>query len=223
MYCKKEGLLKISESKIGKIIKQNKYFFQPKYSLGHHNRRKDRLRLPKEYKSLKAGDLIQVDTIVRYDLGTKRYILTAIDLFSRFSFAFAYTRLNSQIALDFFKKLQTVLPFSILTVKTDNGLEFLGEFDSYLAKQGITHYFSFPRTPKSNAYIERFNRSIQEEFIDNNLEYFSDTKQFNEKLMDYLIYFNQVRPHKSLQNQTPLGYLVSKGILSNMSVTSAGT
>jgi transposase InsO family protein len=223
IYCKELGIPAISESKVGKIIKQNKYFFQPKYCLKHRRRKKDRLRLPKEYRSLKSGECIQIDTITRFDLGTKRYILTAIDLFSRFTFAFAYTTLNSRVALDFFQKLEIVSPFEILTVKTDNGLEFLGEFDEYLTTKQIKHFFSYPRTPKSNAYIERFNRSIQEEFVDNNLEYFFETDKFNERMMEYLVYYNQVRPHKSLKNQTPLGYLVSQGILSNMSVTSTAT
>jgi len=229
MYCESEGVVKISESLIGKIIKRNNLFLRPStYTYRNFqsnvfrakSRRVVRSRLSREFKSKISGDLIQIDTVVRFDLGTKRYILTAIDLFSRFSFAFAYTRLNSQVSLDFFKKLQMVIPFSIKAVKTDNGLEFLGDFDAYLTSKGITHYFSYPRTPKSNAFIERFNRTIQEEFVDNNLEYFKDTEVFNTKLMDYLVYYNQVRPHKSLKNQTPMGYLVTKELVSVMSVTS---
>lgn len=229
MYCEKERVPKVSESLIGKIIKRNNYFFSPPGGKVYHNpnnkptipgKKKVKVRLPKEYKCKRAGNLIQIDTVQRFDFGTKRYILTAIDLFSRFTFAFAYKKLSSGVSLDFFKKLKMVSPFEIEAVKTDNGLEFLGEFDMYLTSQGIIHYFSYPRTPKSNAFVERFNRTIQEEFVNYNLEYLKDTQVFNQNMMEYLIYYNQVRPHKSLENQTPLGYLVSQGILSSISVTS---
>ena len=225
VYCEKESIPKISESLIGKIIKRNNLLFANRI---YHNpsvrptgfRGRHRDRVPKDHKALIPGDLIQIDTVTRFHMNCKVYILTAIDLFSRFTFAFAYTTLSSKVALDFFRKLEVVAPFETSSVKTDNGLEFLGQFDDYLTKQSVTHYFSYPRTPKSNAFIERFNRTIQEEFVDMSLEYFNDIHSFNEKLMDYLVYYNQVRPHKSLKNQAPLGYLVSQDILSNMCVTS---
>ncbi|MFH1566120.1 MAG: integrase core domain-containing protein, partial [bacterium] len=92
-------------------------------------------------------------------------------------------------------------------------------FDSYLQEKNITHFFSYPRTPKSNVFVERFNRTVQEEFVDRNVEYIENTETFNSKPIDYLIYFNSIRPHRSLDNLTPMGYLVFKGILSKMSVT----
>ncbi|WP_231938339.1 hypothetical protein [Caldimicrobium thiodismutans] len=55
------------------------------------------------------------------------------------------------------KKFQEVCPFKIRGVKTDNGSEFLGEFDRYLKEEGIRHYFNYPRFPKGNGYVERFN------------------------------------------------------------------
>ena len=224
-YCAEQQLPPISESLIGKIIHRKQWFFTGKQKIWHnpahtqkHTRHKT--RIDKKFKAHLPGSCVQIDTVVRFDLGTKRYILTAIDLFSRFTFAFAYSKLSSAVALDFFHKLHQVTPFSITAVKTDNGLEFLGEFDDYLNRKQITHYFSYPRTPKSNAFIERFNRTIQEEFIDAHVQLLQDTTHFNEKLIDYLLYYNQVRPHQSLQYHTPLGFLVKEACLSNMSVTS---
>jgi len=121
------------------------------------------------------------------------------------------------------QKFKEVAPFRISSVKTDNGHEFLGHFEKYLEDKGITQYFSYPRTPKSNAFVERFNRTIQEEFVEPNIDLIYDTEQFNRKLMDYLVFFNAVRPHRSLDNLTPMGYLVFKGILSSMSVTHTNT
>jgi len=38
-----------------------------------------------------------------------------------------------------------VYPFRIKSLQTDNDLEFLGEFDVYLTKRRILHYFTCPR------------------------------------------------------------------------------
>jgi len=52
--------------------------------------------------------------------------------------------------------------FSILS---DNGSEFMKEFESLLQEKGLTHYWTYPRSPKMNAHNERFNRTIQEQFV----------------------------------------------------------
>ena len=223
-YCLFSGIETVSESKVGRIIKVNGLFF-PKSGRVYHDPSKKptipgikriKQRLPKGSQVKSAGDLLQLDTVIKFDQGIRRYIITAIDLYSRFTFAFAYARLSSAIALDFMLKLETIAPFRVGAIKTDNGMEFLGDFDTYLKKKSITHYFSYPRTPKSNAYIERFNRTIQEEFVDDHLDLFSNMHTFNDKMMDYLIYYNTVRPHKSLNYQTPMGFMVSEDQKSNM-------
>ena len=225
-YCRENNLPVMSESWIGKQIKNHPWNFEPvgksyhdpgsRYACGKKSKKK--ARAPKE-KSTYPGQQVQIDTITRFDLNVKRYIVTAVDLYSRFAFAYTYKSLSSKIALDFYQKFEKVAPFKIATVKTDNGLEFEGLFDGYLKQNNITHYFSYPRTPKSNAFVERFNRSIQEEFVDRNITTIEDTQAFNSKLIDYLVFFNSIRPHSSLGNLTPMGYLVFKGILSNMYVT----
>jgi len=70
---------------------------------------------------------------------------------------------------------------------------------------------------KINGVVERFNRTIQEEFIDNNLEIIHDPVLFTGKLIDYLIFYNTVRVHKSLGLISPMDYLIQKGEMSNMS------
>lgn len=227
-FCEKENLSKVSSSKIGRIIKRNNWFYQKMGKIYHNpasghaqNKvKRHKERLSSEFRVAYPGELLQLDSVVRFDLNLKRYILTAIDLYSKFTFAFSYKALSSFIALDFYQKLETIAPFTIKAVKTDNGLEFLGEFDSYLQKRGIIHYFSYPRTPKSNAFIERFNRTIQEEFVDRNNEYLSNPEIFNQKLVDYLLYYNTVRPHQSLGYLTPMAFMLERDLKSNMLWTS---
>ena len=77
-----------------------------------------------------------------------------------------------------------------------------------IGKEKIKPHFSYPRCPKINAFIERYNRTIQEEFIDNNIDIIFDKQLFHEKLADYLIFYNTKRPHKSLGLKSPIDYLI---------------
>lgn len=225
-YCTQNNLPKIAESTIGKIIKRERYLFPPRKvyhdpasKQGQWNPRKIRNRISSRYLTSYPGELVQVDSITIFKDGLMRYLVTAIDVYSRFAFAFTYKSLSSKMSLDFIQKLEETAPFKITNIKTDNGHEFLGSFDEYLTAKGIKHFFSYPRTPKANAFVERFNRTIQEEFVEPKMDLITDVDEFNRKLMEYLVFFNAVRPHRSLDNLTPMGYLVFKGILSNMCVT----
>jgi len=62
-----------------------------------------------------------------------------------------------------------------------------------------------------NAYVERFNRSIQEEFINFNIPTLTyEIDIFNRKLIDWLLWYNCKRPHHSLGLLSPLEYIVEK-------------
>lgn len=218
-YCDELNIPRISESLIGKVVKNEGMFYPKPNAHITRRKRKDKARISSRYKTTYPGELVQIDTIVKYIDGIKRYIITAVDIYSRYSFAYTYKNLSSRVALDFYQKLELCTPFEIIGVKTDNGLEFHGEFDKYLQKHSIKHFFSYPRTPKSNAYVERFNRTLQEEFVEYNIHLIDNVDEFNSKLVEYLIFFNSVRPHYGISNYTPMGYLVFKGILSSMCVT----
>jgi transposase InsO family protein len=226
-YCKKEKIVTISESTIGKVIKRNNFYFQKSGKLYHNpnsawakrrvnKKKRNRVKKPPRPESF---GYIEMDTVIKFVDAVKVYFLTAIDVKLKFAFSLPYGKLNSRNTVDFFKKLRTVYPITIITVQTDNGLEFLGEFEEYLEKQNIPHVFIYPRCCKINGTIERFNRTIQEDFIDENLHIVADQKLFSSKLIEYLIFYNTERPHKSLGLQSPLGYLQKQCGMSNNSVT----
>ncbi len=225
-FCRKGGIVSIKESTIGKVIKRNKLFYQKtgkmyhnpsfKYANSRHKTKRMRIRYAPKHKDL--GHL-QMDTILRFQDGIKYYFYTAIDVRGKFAFCLPRRTLTSANTLDFYQKLIQVIPYKIKSVQTDNGLEFLGFFDAYLEKQNIPHIFTYPRCPKINGVVERFNRSLQEEFIDYNLHLIHNQKMFSLKLADYLLFYNCVRIHKSLGNITPLAYLIQKGVMSEKSVT----
>lgn len=209
-----------SESKIGRIIKEKKIYHH-RQRISHFGKvklitKQKKLRKPKELIVKEPGELLEVDTIVKFIGGLKRYIVTAVDTFGRPAFALAYCRANSANTRDFFHKLETVMPFPIKAVQTDNGSEFYLYFRNYLKEQQITHYWNYPGRPYHNGHIEKFNRTIQEEFIDQNEHLLSDPDIFNQKLIDWLLWYNTERPHWSLKLLSPIDYLIKNNFLSNM-------
>lgn len=222
-YCRKHDLPIYSESKIGRIIKEKKIYHH-RQKISHFGKiktqnKKKKERKPRDFKAREAGDLIEIDTIVKFCFGMKRYIITAVDVKTRYSFAHAYKSHGSASAKDFFQKLEQVFPYRIERVQTDNGSEFHKYFMGYLEKQNVIHYWNYKGQPTKNGHIEKYNRTIQEEFVDWNEILLEDLNKFNDKLMDWLVWYNTNRYHWSLNLVSPVDYLLNNGLLSKMSWT----
>jgi transposase InsO family protein len=229
-YCKERNIKTMSISTIGRIIKRYDMRYTPK-EIGYHNpnskwAKNKRLKRNKVHTNrIKHSPVssslgyIEIDTIVKFINGIKRYIYNAVDINTRFSFSYAYKSKNSKNALLFFKKLEKVYPEDkgMATVQTDNGSEYLGVFDKYLKDKHIKHLFAYPRCPRVNGYIERANRTLQEEFLNYHLFLLSDDiKAFNSQLIDYLIWYNTERPHHSLDNLSPIDFMIKYYLKSQM-------
>ena len=92
---------------------------------------------------------------------------------------------------------------------SDNGSEFEGEFEELLKQREIRHYWTYPRSPKMNAHNERFNRTLQEQFVDYEEDLlFTDLEGFNRKLAEWLVQYNTVLPHHSLGLKPPVRWLL---------------
>ncbi|MDR0645850.1 MAG: DDE-type integrase/transposase/recombinase [Elusimicrobiota bacterium] len=103
---------------------------------------------------------MQADSVHLCSDGINKYLLTAIDIKSRFACSESYNSLNSKNAQDFMQKLQMTATFKINRVQTDNGKEFEKHFHDCLKDNNLIHYHNYPKCPKSNAYVERFNRTL---------------------------------------------------------------
>jgi transposase InsO family protein len=171
--------------------------------------RKKVLRKPKDFKVLYPGHTIALDTIEKQRNGKRMYILTAIDIYTRTTFAIATKSHSSKTAAHFFYLVMQLFPYEIKNVLTDNGSEFKKHLNALLEKNNIIHYHTYPKTPKMNAHCESFNGTIQEEFVDYHVNLlFDDTTTFNEQMKEYLIFYNTKRVHWAFKNKmTPLEVL----------------
>jgi putative transposase len=109
------------------------------------------------------------------------------DLYTRYAFAWATTSHASKAATEFFDYCRTVFPFpfEFQYVLTDTGSEFKKHFDEEVRRLHMTHYHTYPKTPKMNAHVERFNRTLQEDFADYHLGDLLYPEVFNKKLIEW--------------------------------------
>lgn len=208
-FCTPLGLACPKSRTIGRLLKDLGGLRRSPIKRGVHAS-KPILRKPMNFKALYPGHCVALDTIERVIQGQRRYLITFEDLYTRYAFAWGTSSHASKAAEEFFRACLLVFPFPITFVLTDNGSEFKKHFDTTLRELHLTHYHTYPRTPKMNAHCERFNRTIQEEFAayHDGLLLLS-THRFNVKLMDYLVWYNTRRVHHAFKNKlAPLQFMV---------------
>jgi len=131
-----------------------------------------------------------------------------VDPVSRIGFAVALPGKSSKYSAEVLRALLEGNP-EIKYFLTDNGSEFQGEFDRLLREKGIRHYWTYPNSPKMNAHNERFNRTLQEQFVDYHEDLlFTDLEEFNRRLAEWLVDYNTVLPHHSLGLKPPVKWLM---------------
>ena len=216
--CTGQGIRPVSESTVGRIIHdlktKGKLPYSNKISISGRSGKLLVRELKPQKKKLRRkgflphlpGDLIQMDTVAIFTAGLKRYIFTAIDVRTRFAFAYAYKANSSANGSDFIGKFLKVAPFVTRRVQTDNGGEFAKHFDDFCQKNGLIHFFNYPRHPESNGFLERFNRTVQEQCVNLYIDDLDEPDNFNRKLMDYLIWYNTQKPHRGIGKVPPMRY-----------------
>lgn len=217
VLLKADGLASLSASTVGRMLGDLKsqgrlpdytrysYFARSGTLREHQGKRRNKHRRPQGYR------VLEVDTVIRFLDGVKRYVLTAVDTETRIAFAAAYTNHGSASAADFLKKLQVVLPDCPEAIQTDNGSEFAAHFALAVSELGLTHFHTYPRSPKENSQIERFNRTLDEAFLKQRRGLLrDDVPELNRELMDWLVWYNTRRPHWSLGLVSPLRYICNQ-------------
>jgi len=148
-------------------------------------------------KVVKSGDLIEVDTIHRMiDQKKRLYVFSLVDVHSRLAYARAYTKMSSLTSVKFVNKAQKISPFKFKMIQSDHGPEFSNMFVQRIKE---AHRFTRIGKPNDNSHIERFNRTLQEECLDNLP---NDVRKINCGLKKYLQYYNKERIHLTIK-QTP--------------------
>lgn len=176
----------------------------------HHPRTTKRWKI-KLYSHQVPGLELQMDT--KYPFGYKqgRVIYTIIDDATRWVYAWTYTTTNAENTIDFIKRVQDHVPFTIQKIRTDQGKEFAAKaVRQYLDGSGIEHRLNTPYCPEENGKIERFHRTLSEKCVVG--MYPSDSlDKLQYKLTLFLQYYNYEKRHRGLgmEGMTPMKKLAS--------------
>jgi len=151
---------------------------------------------------LKAGDLVQIDTIhLMTGEKTRIYVFVLLDVYSRWVYAKAYEKMNSAQTVEFVLEAQREANFRFNMLQSDHGPEFGKWFVERIKK---SHRYIRIGKPNDNAHIERFNRTIQEECLDKLPRVVST---LNKKIPEYLKYYNTERLHMGISFLSPIQLL----------------
>ena len=159
-----------------------------------------------------AMELWQMDVVggVLLADGREAKILTGIDDHSRFVVcAGLMLRATSRAVCSHFAEAMRRhgVPQEILT---DNGKVFTGRFaardtevlfDRICRENGIDHLLTAPRRPQTTGKIERFHRTLRQEFLTGRI--FDDLPAAQAALEAWVASYNTERPHSALGMATP--------------------
>lgn len=199
----------ISTNKIQKIINKHNLFPDP---VSHKKKLKRRVkRRVKTYihtfeKKKELGFLWHTDSIIIWWYGVRRVIFTAIEEVTKIGYARIYKTNSSANAKDFLQRLMYLTNNQVDNIHHDHGSEFYGEFEEACRELGISQIFSRVRTPTDNPALERFNWTVQDEWLSLSEVGLDDVQWANQDLTNWLIEYNNQRPHQTLDYKTPLEY-----------------
>jgi len=208
LYCQKYEA-DISTWKIERVIRKHRLYPDPKEhdkQTKKHKSASKKIRIHQARKQGLTGPLWHVDTIIIWWYGQRRVIFTGLEDTSRLAFARVYANGTSTQAVDFLNRLVYLSHGNIKVIHHDNGGEFAKSFIPACKQLNIQQVYSRARTPKDNPQLERFNRTVQDEWLDYSEVGLDEITPANHDLTNWLVEYNYIRPHQALDYQTPLAY-----------------
>lgn len=162
--------------------------------------------------SSRPGDVLSQDTFyVGVLKGVGRvYLHAVVDTYGSYAFGFLHTSKQPEAAASVLHN--DVLPFyqeralKVNAVITDNGREFCGTdthpYELFLGLNDIQHRRTKVRTPQTNGFVERFNRTVLDEFfrVAFRTTFYESLESLQTDLDEWLRFYNMERPHQGYRN-----------------------
>ena len=162
--------------------------------------------------SSRPGELLAQDTfyVGQFKGVGKVYLHSIVDTYGSYAFGFLHTSKVPEAAVAALHN--DALPFyqergiPVAAVLTDNGREFCGTpthpFELYLALTELEHRRTKVRHPQTNGFVERFHRTVKEEFFEVALRetFYESVEALQADLDRWLAYYNTERPHLGYRN-----------------------
>jgi putative transposase len=157
--------------------------------------------LQSQAKGILATDFFHVDGV----LLRRYYVLFVIEIDSRVVHLLGVTTNPAmawvtQVARNFAADLEEARRRFRFLIR-DRDTKFTASFDAVLSSIGIAAIRTPVRSPKANAFAERWVRTVREECLDHLLVY--SRRHLESVLAEYIGHYNQARPHRGLQLAPP--------------------
>ena len=139
------------------------------------------------------------------------YLQAVVDTYGSLAFGKLYTSKRPETAVDVL--YDRVLPFyeehgvEVEAALTDNGTEYKGRpmihpYEIFLEFNDIEHRTTKVGRPRTNGFVERFNRTMLDEFLRTAFrqKFYGTVEALQEDLDAWLEYYNRERPHRGYRN-----------------------
>jgi len=139
------------------------------------------------------------------------YLQAVIDTYGSYAFGKLYTSKLPETAVDVL--YDRVLPFyggmglTVEHILTDNGREYCGgpmihPYEIFLELNDIGHRKTRGATPRTNGFVERFNRTVLDEFFREafHRKFYVSVEELQDDLDQWLHYYNHERTHRGYRN-----------------------
>lgn len=153
-------------------------------------------------KASKQREVIQHDTV---DFGNL-YAFTSIDIFTREAQVVIRPKLEATDGVKALKEQMDYFKFSEM-LQRDGGSEFKAEWNKQAKKYCHRIRTARPYRKNEQSYIESFNRTLRKECLGWAKYKRKDLRFIQEKVDKFLNFYNNERPHLSLNLQAPTEYL----------------
>lgn len=163
--------------------------------------------------SSRPGELLGQDTFfVGHLKGVgKVYLQTVVDTYCSYAFGYLHTGKLPEHAATVLHN--DVLPqyedwkIPVGAMLTDNGREFCGKeshpYELYLALNDIVHRTTKVKHPQTNGFVERFNRTVLDEFFRPafRTKLYQSVEALQKDLDKWLLHYNRERSHQGYRNR----------------------
>jgi len=166
---------------------------------------------------LERVDIARVDQVWSMDFvvdqffnGSRFRILTVLHNYSKKSPGLLVDRqIKGANVVDFLNQLKAAEGCTPERIQVDNGSEFISkEMDRWAYENQVVLDFSRPGKPTDNPYIESFNGKFRDECL--SVNWFLDLDDARQKIEAWRQEYNELRPHYSLSQMTPMEFIAAQ-------------
>jgi len=212
---------KIKDYSVHKSI--NKRFICLEYGLKRLSKIESKIqeklkKKAKRYNEKYPGEMLHVDTkrlpliLGESSKDPREYLFVGIDDYSRELYVKITQDKTQNSSKEFLEQVLKECPYTIEQVYSDNGTEYKGneekhEFMLLCKKNNIEQRFTKVKHPWTNGKAERVIRTLIEMWHDKTE--FKNRERRKKELIRFVNYYNTVKPHKGIDNLTPMEKLIN--------------